>query len=770
MKYLLFDQSAISTYVSDYKLQSIDYLEGQRFVQHFRGTLDSEIFNNTSIHYSNDGIMFIGRRNIHSFNEDNKHIFCIDLTTCKLFEEEKSDVRILTVFQKAFRFVLRIWNNEPFSASEKINGTKAILFPFSLWDRHRLVIERSNIVYRLDARGIKFPLLAYKYNSEEPNQMVEIAKTDILRLAGEQYVANHYSCQNSLDDYIKGDNKENTISSMEFIETDLIERRDDFIYWSYEQQFSLLTNVQKKIVELSNESVPIRIEGAAGTGKTIALIMRAYRLLSMHHKNHTPFHIIFFAHSESTSQRNREVFSNYENSDFFLLPESPQSIVFTSLFSYCREISRIEEVSVIEINASESKDYQLLMIDEVVKRAVNNKTIKTFFPLISDEIKSLFNEDETHYSLLIKMLQHEFSVQIKGRTDCSIESYYEIDSISNGIPCHSKYDKDLIFSLFSDYQKELQSQGFFDVDDVTMEAISHLNAPIWRRRRQSDGFDYIIVDEMHLFNLNEQSVFHFLSKDASKTDIPLCFALDYNQAIGDLGNTEKDYISSGKIGTVKSLKLGTVFRNSPQIADFCASVAVSGTLMFGDSFDNPYNDTQNQFTSLEEKKMDLPTLHMYPNDETMLAELDTMISNLMKLLQCNRRDIVIVCFDNKWISDEGIQMIQKYSKNDFQRLEVGRAVQSNQFVLSTPYELNGLEFKAVIMLGVDEGRVPQTAGTGDISKHFIMYSAYNMLYLTASRAKYSLILMGSNVNGISSCLEHSIKTNTITVEQYHKII
>lgn len=301
-----------------------------------------------------------------------------------------------------------------------------------------------------------------------------------------------------------------------------------------------------------------------------------------------------------------------------------------------------------------------------------------------------------------------------------------------------------------------------------MEAISHLNAPIWRRRRQSDGFDYIIVDEMHLFNLNEQSVFHFLSKDVSKTDIPLCFALDYNQAIGDLGNTEKDYISSGKIGTVKSLKLGTVFRNSPQIADFCASVAVSGTLMFGDSFNNPYNDTQNQFTSLEEKKMNQSTLYMYPNDETMLAELDSMISNLMKLLQCNRRDIVIVCFDNKWISNEGLQMIQKYSKNDFQRLEMGRAIQNNQFVLSTPYELNGLEFKAVIMLGVDEGRVPQTAGTGDISKHFIMYSAYNMLYLTASRAKYSLIIMGSNVNGISSCLEHSIKTNTISVEEYSK--
>ena len=82
----------------------------------------------------------------------------------------------------------------------------------------------------------------------------------------------------------------------------------------------------------------------------------------------------------------------------------------------------------------------------------------------------------------------------------------------------------------------LQSQGTFDVDDVTIEAISHLNAPFWRRKRQNDGYDYIMVDEMHLFNLNEQSVFHFLSKDISSKEIPICFALDYSQAIGDRGN------------------------------------------------------------------------------------------------------------------------------------------------------------------------------------------------------------------------------------------
>jgi hypothetical protein len=75
-----------------------------------------------------------------------------------------------------------------------------------------------------------------------------------------------------------------------------------------------------------------------------------------------------------------------------------------------------------------------------------------------------------------------------------------------------------------------------------------------------------------------------------------------------------------------------------------------------------------------------------------------------------------------------------------------------------------MEFDAVILLGVDEGRVPQTAGTSDISQHFIKYSAYNLLYLTSSRAKYRLILLGNRLKGRSSCLDHSIASKYLIVK------
>ena len=770
MKFLLFDENAISTYVSDSRLQSVEYPEGMIFTKHLGGQLSSEIFHNTKIEYVKDGILFVGRKKQQPAKADiDKHIFCIDLTACHLLLEETNPSRLLTVVQRAFRLVLKIWNNYPFSASERINGSKSILFPFSIADHHRLVIERSNQVPRLESRGISFPLLAYKYNAEEPGQIADIVQTDVLRHAGEMYADLKYGLQLQIEKALSANEKSDPSTPLEHVEASTTVERSDFTFWTYEQQFNALTESQRKVVEYESLSSPLRVDGAAGTGKTVSLIMRAYRLLKAHHKQGLPFRVIFFAHSESTSQRNQECFSLYPNSEYYLSPSSEQTICFTTLFAFCREFAHIDRSSVIEDNAADSKTYQLMLIDDVVKNALKTNRIKTYRSLISTEVYTLFDAEKTDQTTLINMLQHEFSIQIKGRTDCSIENYLELDAIPNGIPCKTKPEKELIFSLFNDYQNMLQSQNTFDVDDVTIEAISHLNAPFWRRKRQNDGYDYIFVDEMHLFNLNEQSVFHFLSKDTSSKEIPLCFALDYSQAIGDRGDTSKDYISRGEFGNVKQQQLHTLFRNSPAIVDFCASIAASGTLMFGAAFSNPYGNVQYHFTHAEEMKMQVPELHMYPNDDAMISDLSNRLGELMRDLQCKPKDIAIVSFDNKWIAEDGVALLEKSIKRKCNLLDRCSQISVDSYTLTSPYAINGLEFQAVVLLGADEGRVPQTSGTSDISRHFLMYSAYNMLYLSASRAKYRVIIMGSELQGISTCLDHSIQAKVIEVKKHSKI-
>lgn len=603
MKYLLFDQSAISTYIADTQLQSVEYSEGRRFVQHICGELQSEQFHNTVIDYCSDGIQFVGLKKVQDNTQRGARIFCIDLDQCNIMSERENPSRLLTLIQKTLRLALKIWERQPFSLSERYYRSKSILFPFPQPDHYRIVIERSNTILRLTNRGIDYPLLAYKYNAEEPSQAEDIVNTSILREAGEEYAATHHLL---ISKYTGPQVQGSSAQALELVESTSLEERSDFIYWEIDRQYQMLTDSQRAIVDYDSLASPLRIEGAAGTGKTISMIMRAYKLLKQKESEGKPFKIAFFTHSESTSVRNKELFSYYNNSAHFLDSNSAQSIRFETLLSFCRRFARIADSMLLEADALESKNYQMMLIHEAVQKAISSKRLKTYFPIISQGVKDLFCEEKTHRQVLYNMLQHEFSVQIKGRTDCTIDSYYDIKPIENGISCITKADKEFVFSIFLDYQKGLQDYGTFDVDDVTMEALSRLNAPIWRRERVNEGFDYIFADEMHLFNINEQSVFHFLTKTPAVKEIPICFALDYAQAIGDQGDVSADYISGKAFGTTESKNLQTVFRSSPQIAELCASIAASGTLMFGANFSNPYNNPQYCFTSNDEEKPNVP--------------------------------------------------------------------------------------------------------------------------------------------------------------------
>lgn len=765
-RFLLFDSNAIFIYVNKRTLQSMEYTQGRQLVKHIRGQLASEIFEGTAVEYCDGGIIFCGEKPQNASKEADagERVFCFDLTACDNLLAE-SDASLLFIFQKAFRTALKIWNRHPFSASERVHESKSILFPFAYPDPRRLVIERSKSTLQLEKRSIDFPLLAYKYNCEEPSQDNEPVNVSVLKAAGKIFNTKRYELRGRLKDgavlpQTKGNALHSVNASQEV-------GREDFIYWSYESQYQNLTELQKEVVDDDALDSPLRIDGAAGTGKTMSMIMRAYRLLESHQKGGSPFRTIFFTHSQSTFQRTLDAFRNYPNSCKYLDPNSPQHIEFVTLSDYCANFASIPLTSLLERDAGDAKTFQLMLVETVLSSPDITNKVRTFRPLISPELCDMFDEKKTSPGALYNMLQHEFSVQIKGRTDSTIDTYYQIPPIPNGLPCSTKKDKELIFSLFIAYQNALKAEGSFDVDDVVMEALARLNAPIWRRERAVSGYDYIFVDEMHLFNINEQSVFHFLTRDLYQTKIPICFALDYSQAVGDRGNISADYIECTFDKAIRK-KYHTVFRNSPQITDFCASIAASGVLMFRDQFSDPYHDTHSDFLLEDEAKSRVPSLYEYDSDDEMLASLDQHLQNIVRDLRCNPRDIVVIAFDSKFYSEQGIRELCCQTGRSFTSLcagqrDSGGRVPAENYVLASPYDINGMEFQAVVLLGVDEGRVPQTMGTSDISQHFIKYSAYNLLYLSASRAKYRLTILGNRLKGRSSCLDHSIEAGYLVI-------
>lgn len=140
---------------------------------------------------------------------------------------------------------------------------------------------------------------------------------------------------------------------------------------------------------------------------------------------------------------------------------------------------------------------------------------------LEDKLQTKLGGSGLDWSTLKSFSVEEFSIQIKGRTDCTIEEYYQIPRISNALPVETQKDKEFVFSIFLEYQNMLRISSVYDIDDITVQALAQWNAPIWRRERRDSGFDYIFVDEMHLFNINEQHVFHYLTKSAEQKHLPL---------------------------------------------------------------------------------------------------------------------------------------------------------------------------------------------------------------------------------------------------------
>ena len=753
MKYILFEKSAVENIINATALQSLEFPLSKAFIECLRTGDDRFELKGIAYNIDKDGIIFCGKN-------ASKIILLFDLEKCKLLEKT-TDTELLVVLQKTFRFAVRFWNRQAFTNCEKIFKDKTVIFPFpfSVGSSYRIVLERNPHERRLETRGIHKSLLAYKYGKEGVASGIE-EKPDLMifRKGGEKYI----SClpdlklraNKSLEDEEKSGEQGEVVH---IVQSENIVSHAEFKFMNFEKQIQNLTDSQKSIVNCNDINSPIRVEGPAGTGKTAALVLRTIKMLSDAEKEGRSLLIYFFTHSKSTENAVKQLFFGLAKEKWFQTT-SNQRLNIMTLQDYCMEYINIQDTQVIDLDASEAKQYQLFLIQDALKKNIG-KVFNTYKYLMSKTAISFFEKEEKNKIIL--MLQFEFSVRIKGMAEGDLERYKKLQPLTNGIPLENDGDKEYVFRIFTDYQESLETQSVYDTDDIILEALARLNAPLWRRARVKDGADYLIVDEMHLFNLNEQQIFHFLTKDVEQKKIPICFALDYGQVIGERGDLSSSYIEQKlSVGEVLCQEFGTVFRSSQQIAELCASITASGALMF-DAFINPYKYCESSFTAREEDLCEVPKLIMYENDEEMKTSLEGHIKNLVNRFKCSLDEIAMVFFDEEMLNSFYTQNIGKYQVNYINgRRENSYERNTPKVVCTLPEYINGLEFKCVVLVGVDEGRVPQN-GIYDISSNFLKYSALNKLYLSCSRAQFSVTILGSKSRGESSCLRHSLENGTL---------
>lgn len=749
MKYIYITPEAINHFIVSRQYQSYEYTECKPLVDLLRAK--TEGFSDGMVHsmkVKNGVVLYV--------NNSNKQAgLFFDYDQFKSFLVESPE-RIVTIFQKVLRFAMRYFNGRSFAQCEIVRENKGIIFPFPLTDRgesYRVVVDRNS--YR---NGKTYNFLTVYYGgcdviSTPPNFSNLGSFYDELKgVSLPAAIENEHIANNA------------AIRSLTVMELEGI----DYHFGSgisYNDWLQYLTEPQRHFVEREINGAE-RIEGAAGTGKTLAMVLKCIRQI----KQNPTKKYVFITHSVATKSHIIQLFLDCcPELDGYMCSDGSLSgnLLVTTVQEWCIKYlgTNLSETEYLDRDAMTSKNVQKLYIEEAYKKVLKDN-IEFYRSILSE--KYLDYITNTDVDVILEMLQYEIGVVIKGRANGDLGIYKRLTRPTYGIPCKSDADYNFTHLIYSDYQNQLLEESTFDSDDIVITALSSLNAPIWRRRREIEGFDACFIDETHLFNFNELSVFPFLNKTRAKHNI--IYAIDKSQFGGEILDKAEDIFSMSQDGDYNSTdsKFNTVFRSSSDIVNLAYNIMSVGSTLYT-NFDNPL-DNSCYLSNDSNPKFKFPSLEMSRSDDDMLERAIDIVDQLQKELKISRAECVIIPTSDNLAVD--LKSLCSKSHKPFESIESRgdveakeRAVKNNKYVISGIDYVGGLEFDYAILVGVDESRVPPRLKQKQPDFHFSNYAWHKKIYVALTRARYGIYLLGNQTQGISPIFETAISEKLLEIKK-----
>lgn len=762
MKFLGLSRHAVEEIISDRFLQSLEFEAGVTFANFLMGKVTKvKINSKIEIFSYEDGYIIDG-----AVGGSSKYVV-FDVEASRVFADIYKPSEVILHLQKTLRFCAKVWANLKPSSNERFltTSTKAVIFPYPISQRTsvRVSLELSPDSKRLTKRGEeKRFILVYRCGVDDSGGPHEDVRVTNFRRFLEALSTISQAKLSVLPEAP-------VITSLAVTSLDNPATKLE-PYQGYERWRQLLTTLQKGFVDAELRA-PHRIEGPAGTGKTLCLILKCITSLQQAKKVDRDERALFITHSDATRRSVQGVFEANEGSQFQDGEKSllRQTLKIITLQQLCGELLRqdIAESEFIDRDAMESKQLQLLYIHEAFIAAVKEE-LPTHQRFLSESF-SLFLASSDPWTIA-EMLAHEISVVIKGRAEEKLDNYKKMPRLRYGLPAEDPSDRSFVWQIFKRYQKQLQQSAQFDTDDIVLTTIGQLNTPIWRRRRLREGYDAIFIDETHLFNLNELSLFHHLPRVEAL--YPIAYSVDRSQAIGDRGWTDDTFDnaltpSSSDPQIINKTEVVSVFRCSPEIVDLAFSVTAAGATLFT-NFNDPLRLATSTFTMAEERMCASPVQWNCGNDEEMVQGAFMRADKLSRELVTARGNIALVAF-----SGELFKQMQSFAALHNKPVEflkergdadtVRRALAAGRYIVTTPDYVGGLEFFATVLVGVDDGRVPPAYTQDSLdSRNFLSYASHNRLYVSITRARYRVEVLITRERGPSSLLKNALKNELIT--------
>lgn len=363
---------------------------------------------------------------------------------------------------------------------------------------------------------------------------------------------------------------------------------------SYDQWLATVSQDQRKFIEAPTEKA-IRLRGPAGSGKTLALTIKAVREVLEARDRRQALRVLIATHSWSLASQIQDSLDTLglgqiDEIEVFPLLEIAKSL--STAYTYSADSYDIEGD-----DSQSGTQAQLDEIAGVLADFVEGDWV-TYRSTASDGFRARFDsQDGGDRRALAWDLQVEFGSVIGAEGIFpgagSELRYLQLPRASWMLPL-TDGDKTIVFHLYEQYISNLDARSRVTTDQFLADFLSDLQTHRWNRERRRSGYDLIFVDEFHLFSPLERQVLHYLARDVNV--YPRVFmAIDPRQSpsaayIGAIAADETKSSTSvagdDALGDVTNFELATVHRFTPQILSLVKHVHHEfPTLELGDEWD-----------------------------------------------------------------------------------------------------------------------------------------------------------------------------------------
>ena len=527
---------------------------------------------------------------------------------------------------------------------------------------------------------------------------------------------------------------------------------------------SRLTTRQRDFVDAEMDR-PIRLKGAAGTGKTLAMVAKLLTEGRERKKSGLPYRYLFVTHNTSAAEL-ALAYARGLDEDDILSANDAQFIKIDTLLGIAIDnlADDLGDYQPISNDADTGKRLQLIAISHVLTEYAGGTWItrkKGAAPALARSIEAPQGTGEHEIFCWEVMNEIACILDADGVRDSAIkrESYIRNRRRSKYLlPLDSVADREVMLDIYDRYRDYLRQEGFISVDQLTADYIGFLDSYRWDARRSRQGYDAIFVDEYHLFSSLERAAFPSLVRTSGDSFPVILMALDPRQSpravfldsIFGLDEFGRPF-GKGEAKNLRDFEFPDVFRYTPQIANLLAHI--------NHSF--PEHDLAEEW---------LPSIATSPLPEgelpkafeckNRITQYDQAVAEAEAIIKKNRKGkVAILTLSGKAFFEQIAEAGRYYKK--FHVVDSRESLNQLQYsggkiVFSMPEYVAGVQFDHVIVTDVNEqddfGR--QTAvSRGRFGSN---------LYLAASRARYSTSMFGDRTKGgLAAVLRGAIEAKLV---------